>query len=224
MEDIRIDKNGEKIMYESKEKHSEDTLLTKYQEQFMALKIQEHQESKAPMIIENIKVYITFSEESIKLNESKQSQLQGIFSELEININKRIQKIKEKYSDEELMKKAKELVNDQKTIIEKDGDKFIYKTEVSQSVEDLLIGFMHLQEEMPSLIEKLAKQKEELKKREEQLKKIGQIKKDVIERLDSIKEFFKKQNKDVDKLLDNRSQKRNKKQRIAQNLNIKENQ
>lgn len=218
MEEIKVDDSTGKITYNLTEEHDENSLLDKYQNEFMAFRVAEAQENKAPQIIEGMKAHIELSEGSIKLNNEKQEMFKQVFEENGIDYAAKIKEIKEKYSDDELMDKAKNLIYSQKTSIEKEHGNFVYQTQISQTAEELVIDFMRVQDELPELLERLAKQKQQVKAAEEKLEKIQQAKKEIQERLRRIKVFFANQHKNVDKLLDARAQARPKGKSVAKAL------
>ena len=210
MNEIEIKEDGEKITYSEETKFDENQLIEKYRNEMMASRVQESMVAQTPQVLSGMKVHIEMSKIALDMNESKQARLKKVFEDLEINVTKRIEKIKSKYNEDDLIRMAKDVLSTSKTELVKEGDGYIMKTEVSQSVEDLLIEFMGLQDAKPQLIEKLLEQEKSVGAKQEQAERAKKVMNDIKDRMKIISDFFSKKGKDINVLLDQTAQTRTK--------------
>ena len=210
MNEIEIKEEGEKITYSEETKFDENQLIEKYRNEMMASRVQESMVAQTPQILSGMKVHIEMSKIALDMNESKQARLKKVFEDLEINVTKRIEKIKTKYNEDDLIRMAKDVLSTSKTELVKEGDGYIMKTEVSQSVEDLIIEFMGLQNAKPQLIEKLLEQEKSVGAKQEQAERANNVMLQIKDRMKIISDFFSKKGKDINVLLDQTAQTRTK--------------
>ncbi len=218
MEEIKINSDNEQITYSSQEVLKQEDLLNKYREKWMEKGIHEKIINTAPDQIRGMHAYVQLTEQSILLNENRQTKIKEVLADSEMNIPKKIQKIRERYTEEELLEKARNLIDKTETIIKKEGDNFLFKTEVIQSPEDLIIEYMTLQDSKPDLLERLANQKKAIKSKEEQIEKSKRMLEQTKEVLRSIEDFFKRQGKEINQLLDEQAKSRKKEDKVAKEL------
>jgi len=114
------------------------------------------------------------------------------------------------------LKHAEKINAETNVKIVKEGSNYIMKTELTQTVEDLLIELMSLQDEKPRLLERLVKQNQVLTKYESSKPELESSLEEIKQRLTKIKIFFAGQHKNIDKLLDVRAQARKNKDKIAE--------
>ena len=210
MNEIEIKEEGEKITYSEETKFDENQLIEKYRNEMMASRVQESMVAQTPQVLSGMNVHIEMSKIALDMNESKQARLKKVFEDLEINVTKRIEKIKTKYNEDDLIRMAKDVLSTYKTELVKEGDGYIMKTEVSQSVEDLLIEFMGLQDAKPQLIEKLLEQEKSVGAKQEQAERANNVMLQIKDRMKIISDFFSKKGKDINVLLDQTAQTRTK--------------
>lgn len=216
--DIEIKEDGESITFSEETKFDEAQLVEKYRNEMMAARVQETMVKQTPQVVSGMQLHIEMTKTSIQMNNDKQARLKKLFEELKINIPKRIEKLRGKYDENDLMRKAKEMLSTSNTELVKDGDGYIMKTEVSQSIEDLLIEFMGLQDAKPRLLEKLLEQEKSAGGKRDQANRAGQVLEDIHGRMKTIKEFFERKGKDINVLLDQTAQVRNQAAKTANEL------
>lgn len=219
MSDIKIQNDTEgAITYSEATTHDEKSLILKYRNEGMAAQVQTAMIEQTPQALSEIQMHIEISNISVQMNDEKQTKFKKIFEDLEINIPKRIEKLKGKYSDMDLFEKAKKLNEETEIEFVKVGDKFEMITKVTQSTEDMLISFMSLQDAKPGMIERLLNQTKELDMKVNQRERAQKLLDEIKDRMRKIEAFFKTQGKDINKLLDQESATRTKAEKTAKDL------
>jgi len=218
MENINIQEKDGKITHSIEQEHDLDSLANKYRDEFIASSVQNAKIEQLPQVIAGIDLHVDMINKQIVINEQKQKQIFEIFKDRDFDIKKEVQVIRDTYKDDELLKRAEILIQGAKSEIIKQGSRYIFKTEVTQTEEDMLIELMSLGDQKSSLLEELIKQTKSLETQKENLVKFNKSKAEIVERMNAIKVFFAKQHIKIDDYLDQQSAARTKTQRTAQTL------
>lgn len=170
--------------------------------------------------IAQVEMNINLIEFSVQQNDWKMSQYEKIFEQKEVNIQKRIMKIREKYSDMELLAKAKVIIEETTIDFEEVDGKFVQTTKIVNSIEDLLIEYMNLSTSKPDLLQRIISEKDTLDKSKTQKERTEKNQIQIKERLGKIKALFESKGQDINKLLDQYASQRKSRDKVAQTLPV----
>lgn len=204
-------------MSETKE-FSEAEVVEEYQRLSIQYKMFEKWLSNGDNQIAQIEMNIELIEFSVQRNDWKMDQYERIFDQKDVNVEKRIKKIREKYSDMELLAKAKVIIEETVIDFEEVDGKIMQTTKIVNSIEDLLIEFMNLMTSKPDLLQKVINEKDTLDKSKSQKERTEKNQIQIKERLGKIKALFESRGQDINKLLDQAAATRRAGNKVAQNL------
>ncbi|MGV9204334.1 MAG: hypothetical protein ACOC44_10005 [Promethearchaeia archaeon] len=218
---INIKEKDGNIEFSEVEKYSQNDLLNKYRNDLYAKKLLKAQVEKAPNTIKEKESEKEIRQNQIKEIEDRMKKSEKIFKDRNLDPNEELQKLREKYSDEEIEEKSKN-ISEKKVYEVKDHGTYIErKTKNQISLEDEIILYavnkwnklqaqellVNIQKEIEKIQSRLEVQKTELEK--------------VENSIQSIENYFKRKRLDINKLLDQQANQRKKQEKTAQELNVK---
>ena len=172
--------------------------------------------------IMQLEVSLDLMDHVINTNNSKIKQLEEIFNSKEINIEKRIKKIREKYSDLDLLTKAKTIIEESTTELKETPEgKYVQTTVLTNTTEDLLIEYMNLITTAPELIEKKINETKTLEQSKITKTKQEKNQEKLKERINQIKTILEKTGKKIEELLDLYPDTRGKTEKTADKIDLK---
>lgn len=202
MSETKITETEEKITFSETTTHDELSLIETYRRELMAKAYHDKALLEAPQYISQIELHIQVMEKTISLTEEKSKELEGIFTSKEINVKKRIGKIREKYDQKDLLRKINTVISNSTTEIKEVDGKFQITTITTNEVEDLLIEYMGILDKAPTRAEARLKEEQTLQNAKNSVEAKTEMLNTCKEKLKTIKEFFEKKGKSIDKLLD----------------------
>ena len=202
MDGIDIKESKEKITFSETTSHNEASLINSYQAQSMAYAMAEKKAAEGPQRVNYVKLQIQIMEETISSQDKKAERLKEIFAKHEINVSKRTKKLREIYTDEEIINRIKKIVANSKTEMKLVNDKYEITTTTTNEIEDLLIEYMEIESNRPARLEKLLQEKNSITRIETATAQQEELLIKIKERLNAIREFFSNKGKNIDKLLD----------------------
>lgn len=214
------EKDGNYVFNES-QSYSQDGLLKKYRNDLMTERLLESQIEKLPKQIEEEKGNIEITNIQIEKIEDRIKKSEQIFKKRNITPSEEIKKLREKYSDDELTKKAR-TIRELQTFEIKDNGKTIEritKNTISQEYE--LILYASNQYSLMQIQENLARQHKNIEKAEKRLEANKEELEKVKNSLESIRSYFKKKRLNLDKLLDEQAKNRQKGKKEAGEIPLK---
>ena len=201
MEELKQSDDG-KIISSINETHDEKSLVEKYRHNYMGFRVAEAKIKQLPAVLAQMEMHIQITEANLDRTNQRLEMVEEALADLNLDIPEEIKRLKEKYSQEDLIEHAKKLQSIQKTSITKELGFYILKTETKQDKEGMLIDLMSLSNSKIEIIETLIKQKKSYEKQKESSIDFEKQMKDIQEKLKTIKLFFASQHKNIDKLLD----------------------
>jgi hypothetical protein len=211
------DKEGG-IEFKDSQFYSKDNLIRKYRNDLLTKRLLETQIEKAPSKIKEDESEIEIREQQMDIIQKRINKSEEIFKKRNINPKEEIKLLKEKYSEEELNKKAKNISEKQTFEIKDNGPNIERITKNVVTIEDELIlyasnkyNLLQANEIIIQIRTQIEKTKERLRVQKEELEK-------VLDSIRSIELYFKKKRIDINKLLDEEAQERKKEQKMAQEL------
>ena len=218
MSETKITESEEKITFSETTQHDELSLIEEYRRELMAKAYHKKALAEAPHYIAQIELQIQVIDKTILLTEEKSKELEGIFTSKEINVKKRIAKIRDKYDQKDLLRKVNTVISNSKTEIKEVDGKFEITNTTTNEVEDLLIEYMGILDKAPTRVEARLKEEQTLQNTKNSVEAKTEMLSKCNEKLKTIKEFFEKKGKDINKLLDEQALARNKQSKVAEKL------
>lgn len=213
------DKEGG-IEFKDSQFYSKDNLIRKYRNDLLTKRLLETQIEKAPSKIKEDESEIEIREQQMDIIQSRINKSEEIFKKRNINPKEEIKLLKEKYSEEELNKKAKNISEKQTFEIKDNGQNIERITKNLVTIEDELIlyasnkyNLLQANEIIIQIRAQIEKTKERLRVQKEELEK-------VLDSIKSIELYFKKKRMDINKLLDKEAQNREKGKKEAGELKL----
>lgn len=196
-----LKKEGNKISYEQKESMDEQELMDRYETLITSKKFLEAQKGQIPRQKKQAKQNIELKEGYIEKAETRIEKIKEILDDLGLDPEDELEKIRDKYSEEELNKKERNLyLNKEKTKIRKSGKNYIKRTTVEMDKEELLVEYASLKFRVLKYKEQLAKEKRNLKKAKEQEEKLGKMIENNKEEVKAFDKYLQRQGKDIAKI------------------------
>ena len=229
------EKDGEFIFKEI-QNYSQEGIVNRYGKDLMKRRIVKVQVDKLPNQIKEEKGYIDLTKLQIEQIKDRINQSEKIFKKRQINPSEELKKIREKYckeydelskeekenlknldepikdrdqyADRELTKKSQTILEKQTFQIKDNGQNIERITRNAISPEDEIIVYAGNQYYLLQAQEKLVKQNKGVEKSQIRLDATKEELEKVEKSLHSIKQYFKKKRKDIDKLLDEQAKNR----------------
>ncbi len=219
MEDkIEITQDKEKITFKETVTHDEASLIENYRANLMAKMMTDKKIQEGPHRIESIKVNLMVMKQTIESKDKKSENLKAIFKEHNINVEKRCRKIREIYSDKEIMTRLKGIIDNARTEMHFVDGKYEITTVSTNEIEDLLMEYMEIESNRPERLETLLQEEKSVLRVEQAMKQQDELLNKIKEKLSAVKEFFDKRGKNIDKLLDDQAASRKKGTKEARSL------
>jgi hypothetical protein len=214
------EENGE-IEYNEKNKYTAEGLIKKYHNETLTRKMLKSSIEKSPKLIQDHEAEKDITNNHINQIERKIEQFNKIFKKREINPEKELAKLREKYTDEEL-NKFSENVQEKEEYQVKDMGNHIERTIKYTNTQDELVilyasyfyNSLRFQEKIVSINKQIEKIHERTKAQETELEKIE-------ESIKSIESYFKKKRQDINRLLEKYLTSREKSEKVAQEFPMK---
>jgi len=214
---LSISEMNETITLSDVTEHDEAGFVKKYRQLWSADQYEEKMIESFPKQIEGKGQQIQFAVIIQELQDSKLERLEQIFKDKNVNVEKRIKKLKEKFTEKELLEKAGNIHVTSLTEIREVDGRFEWITISTHEVDDLLMEYSSLMSDKVKNMEMLIKDKsslESMKKREVETNFNNQkTKRD----LKVIEGFFEARGQDINKLLDEQATNRPK-NKVAEKL------
>lgn len=213
-----ITEHGDKIIVNEMEKLDISGLANKYRNLSMAKKFLDHQIAQNPKQIIDLNAELELINNQLSQNKKTIETYTNYFNQKGINPEEELNKLREKYSDEELQIKSETIVekNEYELIETEEGIQRIKKS--INTLEEVIILYLTNKYSEINLNQRILQIKQDLEKIKE--REIVQNKnlENLNNNLNTIENYFKKKGIDINKELDKEAEERKKEEKIAQEI------
>jgi len=200
MSDRDITEENGKIKYTETENHDEKTLIQRYKKEWTDRQMLKKQLDNIPKQREQLKAEREINNNFIERLDKDLNKIKGIL-EKEINIKNQLEKIRNNYSEKELMKKSNEIYLKSHTEIKKENGVYKRVKTFENDQEDLLIYYESLHRNRINYVEKQAEIEQNLEKLENTKIRIENTLNEIDDSMNATENFFKKKGKDFNQVL-----------------------
>ncbi|MFW6130468.1 MAG: hypothetical protein ACOC56_04715 [Atribacterota bacterium] len=214
------DENGE-IVFKEKQSYNQENLLKKYRNDKLTQKMINGLLEKLPQRIKQLEAEKGIQEDYIEKLDKRLNQFIQIFEQRKIDPKEELNKLREKYSDDELTKKS-EVISERQTFEVKDKGRIIERTSKNQfTIEELIILYASNQYNKIQAEERIAQISQEIEKAKTRIEANKQELEKVNNSIQSIEHYFKKKRLDINRLLDKQAKDRKKGKKDTGEINLK---
>jgi len=205
---INIKEKEGNIVFSDKQNYNQEGILKKYRNDQMTERLLNSQIKKLPKQVKEEKGNIEITNLQIEKIQDRIKKSEQIFKKRNIEPSEELKKLREKYSDEELDKKSRNIKENQIFEIKDNGKNIERITKNTISPEDEVILYASNQYSLMKIQENLARQHKNIEKANTRLEANKEELQKVENSIHSIKQYFKKKRLNLDKLLDEQAKNR----------------
>lgn len=213
-----ITERGDKIIVNEMERLNQDDLIKKYRNLIMAKRFLEHQIAQNPKQTIDLNAELELITNQLNQNNKTIETYTNYFNQKGIIPEEELNKLREKYSDEELQTKSQTIVekNEYELIDTEEGIERIKKS--INTLEEIIILYLTNKYSEINLNQRVIQINQDLEKIKERETVQKQNLENLNNNLNTIKNYFTKKNIDIDKELDKEAENRKKEEKVAEEI------